>query len=268
MTVETVLNPRLQVFDSFVRSIPDMFDKEGRTIYKQRNEIKVFEAAGIAVNVKRYKKPHFPNRVAYTFFRPSKAERAYHYAFRLQELNIDTPEPIACIVIKKNGLLHLSYYVSRQVPYEHTMYEFGRGGIAGREFILQAFAGYTARLHEAGICHRDYSPGNILFRQEKEEVRFCLVDINRMRFGKVSVREGCAAFARLWGPEPMFRLLAEYYARARGVEAEHCIRWTLYYRRRFWNASLHRGNLPFDWDSPPPPWRPDNPSAGLGAVHN
>ncbi|MDR2139985.1 MAG: lipopolysaccharide kinase InaA family protein [Tannerella sp.] len=245
------MNPRFQAFDSFVRSIPDTFDREGLTIYKQRNEIKVFEVAGIAINVKRYKKPHLLNRIAYTFFRPSKAERSYHYAFRLQELNIDTPEPVACILIKKNGLLHLSYYVSRQAPYKHTMYEFGRGSIAGREFILQAFAGYTARLHEAGIYHRDYSPGNILFGHEKEEVRFCLVDINRMRFGPVSVGKGCAAFARLWGPEPMFRLLAEYYAKARGVAVEPCVRRTLYCRRRFWNASLRRGNLPFDWDGPP-----------------
>ncbi|MDR2764164.1 MAG: tyrosine protein kinase [Tannerella sp.] len=251
MKVETVLNPQLQAFDAFVRSIPEAFDQGGRTIYKQRNEIKVFEAAGTAINVKRYKRPHLLNRIVYTFFRPSKAARSYYYSFRLQELDIDTPEPIAYILIKKNGLLHVSYYISRQVPHEHTMYEFGRGGIAGREFILQAFAGYTARLHETGIYHRDYSPGNILFRQEQGKVRFCLVDINRMRFGFVSVREGCAAFARLWGPEPMFRLLAEHYAKARGVEVEPCVRWTLHYHRRFWNASLRRGNLPFDWDSPP-----------------
>ncbi|MDR1103195.1 MAG: lipopolysaccharide kinase InaA family protein, partial [Tannerella sp.] len=222
MESETVLNPQQQVFDSFVRSLPDTFDRDGRTIYRQRNEIKVFETGGMAVNVKRFRKPHLLNRVAYTFFRPSKAERSYRYAFRLRELGIDTPEPIAYILMKKNGLLHVSYYVCRQVPHEHTMYEFGRGGIAGRESVLQAFAGYTARLHEAGVYHRDYSPGNILFRQEKEEVRFCLVDINRMRFGPVSVRQGCAAFARLWGPEPMFRLLAERYAEERGAEAGYC----------------------------------------------
>lgn len=251
MKVETVLNPQLQVFDSFVRSVPEAFDRGGCTIYNRRNEIKVFDTAGMAINVKRYQKPHFLNRMAYTFFRPSKAERSYLYAFRLRELGIDTPEPIAYILTKKNGLLHVSYYVSRQVPHEHTMYEFGQGGIAGRESILHAFAGYTARLHEAGIYHRDYSPGNILFRQEKEEVRFCLVDINRMRFGPVSVREGCAAFARLWGPEPMFRLLAESYAKARGAETELCVRRTLYCHRRFWKTSLRRGNLPFDWDTPP-----------------
>jgi tRNA A-37 threonylcarbamoyl transferase component Bud32 len=246
-----VLNPQQKVFESFVRSLPDTFDKGGRTIYKQRNEIKVFEIGGIAVNVKRYRKPHLLNRVAYTFFRSSKAERSYRYAFRLREMGIDTPEPFAYILIKKNGLLHISYYVCRQVPYEHTMYEFGRGGIAGRESILQAFAVYTARLHEAGVYHRDYSPGNILFHQEGEDVRFCLVDINRMRFGPVSVKQGCAAFARLWGPESMFRLLAERYAKERGEDVGYCVRWTLYYRRRFWNASLRRGDLPFDWDISP-----------------
>ncbi|MDR1456170.1 MAG: lipopolysaccharide kinase InaA family protein [Tannerella sp.] len=247
MKIETVLNPQQQAFDAFVRSVPEAFDRGGRTIYRQRNEIKVFETADTILNIKRYRKPHLPNRVAYTFFRPPKAERAYRYAFRLRELGIDTPEPVAYILLKKNGLLHMSYYVSRQAPHDHTMYEFGRGGLAGREYILQALAGFTARLHEAGVCHRDYSPGNILFRETPAGVEFCLVDINRMRFGPVSVREGCAAFARLWGPEPMFRLLAEGYAKARGAEVEPCVRRTLYCRRRFWNASLRRDDLPFDW---------------------
>jgi hypothetical protein len=57
-----------------------------------------------------------------------------------------------------------------------------------------------------------------------------------MQFGKVSVKKGCAAFARLWGQEPMFRLLAECYAKARGAEPEACIRRTLYCRKRFWTA--------------------------------
>ena len=50
--------------------------------------------------------------------------------------------------------------------------------------ILRAFAAYTVRLHEAGILHVDYSPGNIAFAVSGEEVSFSLFDINRMRFGR------------------------------------------------------------------------------------
>jgi tRNA A-37 threonylcarbamoyl transferase component Bud32 len=229
-----------------VQSVPLVFGKEGRSIHKQRNEIKVFDVNGVPVNVKQYKVPHFPNRVVYTFFRPPKAERAYRYALKLLSLGIKTPEPIAYILTKKNGLLHVSYYVSEQVAYGHTMYELGRGGISGREPILKAFAEYTAGLHESGIYHRDYSPGNILFQYENGETRFCLIDINRMRFGRVSVKKGCANFARLWGQEPMFRLLAQHYAAARRADPEKCIRWIMYYHARFWKVWARKHGMPFD----------------------
>ena len=85
------------------------------------------------------------------------------------------------------------------MPHDRNFYEFGRGGIDGREDILRAFARFTARVHEAGFLHVDYSPGNILFRKGAQGIDFCLVDINRMHFGLVSVRSGCENFARLWG---------------------------------------------------------------------
>jgi glycosyltransferase involved in cell wall biosynthesis len=246
--MKIVRDLRQQLFDPFIQSIHSTFDRGGRTIYKQRNEIKVFEVNGVSLNVKRYKTPHFPNRLVYTFFRPTKAERAYRYALKLLEKGIDTPEPVACILTKRNGLIHSSYFISKQVDYEHTFYEFGSGGIAGREHVLTAFAGYTAGLHEAGVYHRDYSPGNILFRTGNDGVRFCLVDINRMQFGHVSVRKGCANFARLWGQEPMFRLLAKSYAEARGADAEQCVRWALDYRNQFWKQFTRKRPLPFPPD--------------------
>lgn len=49
---------------------------------------------------------------------------------------------------------------------------------------MTAFAEFTARLHEAGILHLDYSPGNILYDKIGEEYHFSLVDINRMHFGE------------------------------------------------------------------------------------
>jgi glycosyltransferase involved in cell wall biosynthesis len=256
-----IRNIRLKQFDHFAASIPFLFDKGGRTIYRQRNEIKVFDVDGTLLNVKRYRTPHFPNRIAYTFFRPSKAERAFRYALRLRAEEIETPEPVACILTKKNGLIHYTYYISKQVPYERTMYEFGTGGIAGREHILKAFARYTAKLHQSGVYHKDYSPGNILFRETDGEVRFCLVDINRMQFGNVSVQKGCANFARLWGQEPMFRLLAREYARARQADENDCVRRILHGRDKFWNSFTRKRPLPF-----PPDGTDENTGAQLSVI--
>jgi len=244
--MKIVLNPKAKQFETFIQSVPEIFEKEGKTIYKQRNEIKVFDVNGISLNVKRFKVPHVINRIVYSFFRLTKAERSYRYALVLEEKGISTPEPVAYILIKKHGLLHYSYYISRQVSHAHTMYEFGKGGITGREYIIEAFARFTAKSHEKGVFHKDYSPGNILFDIKNGQVDFCLVDINRMQFGEVSVKKGCANFARLWGQKDFFLLLAEEYAHVRGIEPDECLRWILYYRDKFWKHYAKKRPLPFE----------------------
>ena len=145
----------------FVHSLPETFEQGGRVIYRQRNEIRVFDLPdGRQINVKRYRVPPLPLRFVYTFFRAPKAQRAYDYALRLRQAGIETPTPLACLIERQGGLLRRSYFVSEQVPHDRNFYEFGRGGIDGREDILRAFARFTARVHEAGFLHADYSPGN------------------------------------------------------------------------------------------------------------
>lgn len=52
---------------------------------------------GLEINVKRYRVPIFINRIAYTFFRKSKACRAYNNAFEVIKRGFETPESIAYI---------------------------------------------------------------------------------------------------------------------------------------------------------------------------
>ncbi|MDR0429147.1 MAG: lipopolysaccharide kinase InaA family protein [Tannerellaceae bacterium] len=244
--MKIVINPAYNHFASFVNSIPEQFAKEGRSIYKGRNEIKVFEVEDTELNVKQYKVPILINRLIYTFFRPAKASRAYKYALKLFAKGFDTPQPVAYILSYKTGLLHHAYFVSFQSSYTRNMYEFGEGTLAGREHIIRALAEYTARLHQAGVYHKDFSPGNILFEETEEGVKFCLIDINRMKFAPVSIEKGCANFARLWGKEDLFVVLAETYARAQNVDCAGCLKQILYYRARFWKKFGKKHEIPFE----------------------
>lgn len=101
--MKITLNPAFQSLKSFVENIPQNFENEGRTIYKSRNEIKVFCVDGLEINVKKYKKPIFINRIIYTFFRKSKGYRAFHYPMGLLAKGIETPAPIAYIEMKSFG---------------------------------------------------------------------------------------------------------------------------------------------------------------------
>jgi len=52
-----VINPDYVCYTDFINRLPDIFHTEGETIYKSRNEIKVFEVNGVKINVKQYKTP-------------------------------------------------------------------------------------------------------------------------------------------------------------------------------------------------------------------
>ncbi|MDR1160768.1 MAG: lipopolysaccharide kinase InaA family protein [Tannerellaceae bacterium] len=244
--MKIIINPAYNQFSTFVHTIPERFDKEGTCIHKDRNEIKVFNVGGTIVNVKQYKVPLFMNRLIYTFIRPAKASRAYHYALKLRSKGFDTPEPVAYIISCKGGFIYRTYFISLHSSYVWNMYEFGEGTLSGREHIIRSFANYTARLHEAGIYHKDFSPGNILFEETEEGVRFCLIDINRMEFGRVSIKKGCANFARLWGKEEMIRLIACEYAKERKADEEECTDLILYYRNKFWKKYKKKHEIDFE----------------------
>ena len=75
--MKLVLNPAYRRLEKFMQQLPLAFPTLGECIYKARNELRQFSYEGQNYVVKGYKVPIFINRIAYTFFRPSKAERAY-----------------------------------------------------------------------------------------------------------------------------------------------------------------------------------------------
>lgn len=240
-----IINPTYKHLRKFIEDVPVCFENKGKTIYASRNIIKVMSVDGLELNVKRYGIPAFLNRIIYSFFRVPKGERAFTYPQKLLSKGFETPEPIAYIEQREKGLIKYSYFISLQVPYRRKFYEFGDADITTCRDIVVAFARYTAALHEAGIMHKDYSPGNILFDKVDGVWRFSLIDINRMYFGRVSVKEGCANFARLWGQKAFFILLAEEYAAHRGANKEQCVEWVLAYRKKFWMRYQRRHPLEF-----------------------
>lgn len=235
-----LIHPEYEYLRPFVEKLPDVFEKEGEVIYTGRNLIKVMQAGDLKVNVKRYRRPSFLNRLIYTFIRKPKGLRAFTYPQKLLYLGFETPCPIAYIEERQSGLIAYSYFVSVQSPYTQNFYQFGDTDIEDCREVMTVFARYTARLHEAGIYHRDYSPGNILFDKIDDEYHFSLVDINRMSFGRVGMEKGCANFARLWGQTPMFWLLADEYAAARNFDKNTCRHLVLKYRTRFWKRYRRR----------------------------
>lgn len=227
------INPKYKQLEDFVLSLPERFDHEGEMIYDgRRNKIKVFDVEGLKVNVKSYRVPIFFNRVVYTFFRKSKAFRAYTHAYELQGRGIETPAPVAYLEMRRGGLIHRSFFVSFQFEADGILREFLDEDTTneGKEDLLESFAEFTAEVHERGVLHTDYSPGNILYRRMGEKFLFSLIDINRMEFGHVSMEEGCRNFRRICGNDEFFTRVASIYARKRGFDEAECVRLFLHYK--------------------------------------
>ena len=75
------ISPAYQFMEKELFNIPRMFDEEkGEIVYSGRNLVRRFLIQEIPVIAKRFKRVNFFQQIAYTFFRSTKAERAFRYA--------------------------------------------------------------------------------------------------------------------------------------------------------------------------------------------
>ena len=213
-----------QFLKSSFNSIRDIFARDDHSIHKARNELKIIELSGVQTVVKSFKVPHLLNRIVYTFFRKSKAYKSYHNALRLQKLGISTPQPIALIEFFESGLLADSYFISEHFNYDFTIRTPLLEPLADRDAIFTAFAAYTYGLHQAGVWHLDYSPGNILIKKTEEGYLFSIVDINRMEFKNICPLDGCENFNKLWASDQELEIMGREYARLSGLDETLTIR--------------------------------------------
>lgn len=215
---------------NYIKALPALFKYDsGTVIYKGRNELREMDWYGTKVVIKSFRVPNLINRIAYGVFRSSKAQRSFEYAEMLRREGIGSPAPVAYYT-ERNGLLFTrSYYVSLKSECPYSYVNLMRGDFPGQEEILRAIARTTAALHEKGYLHKDYSRGNILFRHTDKGVEVEIIDLNRIRFRTVDMEEGCRNFERLPGTPEMFAILADEYAKARGFDANECLKLILKY---------------------------------------
>jgi len=219
------LNKNYQNFKQDIQNIQKVFTQSTQSIHKARNELKIIKLNDLECVVKSFKIPHFINKIAYTFFRQGKAKKSFINAMKLQELEINTPEPIGIIEFFKFGLLEESYFISCFEPYDFTIREVFHHKVDDVEQILKEFAKFTYEIHKKGVWHVDYSLGNILIsKQANGSYRFSLVDINRMEFKHISPEEGLKNFNKFWAKfDTDLPIIAKEYAKLSGFDEESAV---------------------------------------------
>ena len=215
---------------------------------QERNSLKLFELNGLTINVKSFKVPNFINKIAYRFFRKSKAQRSYEYANNLMELGIGTPQPIAYYEMTSLFLFEESYYVSEQLDCDYTYrdltFDFN---IPNYDKILRAFTRFTYKLHENRVLFLDHSPGNTLIKINDDEFDFFLVDLNRMKFKNLDFNSRIKNFSRLTTHKRMVEIMSDEYAKCieEPYEKVFDLMWKYtcdfqekYYRKKRWKKRI------------------------------
>jgi len=219
-----VIHPEYDRLSDWIKKIPSFFSTTGNAFYKDRNELKIYETDFGKIVVKSFKIPHIINRFAYSFLRLSKAERSYNYSLEILKRGFKVPQPVAYIELQKAGFIYKSYYISVYTDFiSMKSFNFNKELTEEDREILKAFAMFTAQLHEKEIFHKDYSNGNILYKKEGSAISFYLVDVNRMKFKKVTEKMAYKAFRRLDFSIEMIEIVAREYALQRRMNIENSI---------------------------------------------
>lgn len=224
------------------------FEETGTTIHAGRNVIKLIDTEEGEIVVKRFRKPDFLQKIIYTFFRKTKAFRAYRNGNELIKRGFSTPQPISYIETKKCGFIDYCYYVCG-IDNNPPIEDLTDRNDWDRELAAD-FAVFVAKLHSKGILHHDLNDTNVLYNKDKEgRFSFSLIDINRMRFyplGKdVPLKECLDNLTRFTGRIDLFQYVVEQYAKERNLDIESTVKVGLkiktvhdrnwYRRKRFTN---------------------------------
>ena len=238
--MKIILNPKYKEQEKAIIQLVTSFFEEGNLIVKgSRNTIKSNFLGSEKVNIKFFKKPGIFKSIIYSFFRSTKAKRSFDYASYLTNHNILTPQPIAYIEERSVfGLLGDSFYISQQIDYDFTIRELIHNPLfPNRNSILEQFAEFTFKMHEANVNFLDHSPGNTLIVDKgNNQFEFYLIDLNRMKFEKLSIEKRMDNFKKMWLSRTMIKVVAKKYAKLIGQPEEkiHTIllEKTLQFKRR------------------------------------
>lgn len=211
-----IISPSFKIFEKQISTCIINFDTEGILFGDgERNKIKLYELDQKTINIKSFKIPNLINKIAYKYFRKSKARRSYEYANKLLQNGIGTPMPIAYAENFTTAGLERSFYISEHLQAELTFRELVEiPDYPDHDTILRQFTKFSFDLHQKGIEFLDHSPGNTLIKKVSErKYEFFLVDLNRMNFHtEMDFDMRMKNLSRLTPKKEMIEIMSDEYA--------------------------------------------------------
>lgn len=231
----------------FADGLPETFDC-GELLFNKRNVIRRFVLDSDdmpEIVVKRYRRLGGIKKLIYSFFRTTKASRAFTNGIELLSRGIDTPEPLAFIEISRAGLTEDCYFISRPTEFDAIRGPLNDADTFDRP-LAAAFAAFAARLHKAGVLHHDLNSTNTLYRIMPDGgYSFTVIDTNRMDFtdGYPRLNDCINNIVRFTRRLDLFEYVARSYAETRGLDADAFAADAIKAKHRFDNARRRRKRI-------------------------
>lgn len=217
-------------------------------LHTKRNVLKKMQLDVHTVVAKAFKRPALIQGFVYASWRKSKALRSFEHAARLERLGISTPPPIAAIEHKANHQLTDSYYITLHHPHDysmeavlHAIEKLNSSDKANDTIVfkrnlatLQSFVRFTYTMHQAGVLHCDHNAGNTLIRENGNDDQFTVIDINRMQFKSLTLRERLNNFVRLSDHPIVLNTIADSYAQCMEISPNVCFKQLMQLKRQHW----------------------------------
>ncbi|MFO0888684.1 MAG: lipopolysaccharide kinase InaA family protein [Isosphaeraceae bacterium] len=143
-----------------------------------------------ALYIKHYLVPDY-RAMFRQWFRRGKGRNEGKRSELLASIGVPTIYPVALGERRKRKFLFENYLVTCEIPGTLPLDEFLEDHLAGlpepsrsrtRQRVATSLAALTARLHDAGITHIDYHPGNILVRLgDDQQPELTMIDLDALR---------------------------------------------------------------------------------------
>jgi len=220
-------------YKEFILNINSHFKSSKEVLFNKRNIIKIVEFQDKKYVVKSFKKPHLLNQIVYRFFRDSKAKRSYSNTIKLQELGVNVPNAIGYIEYNLPCRLQSSYFVSEFYNYDFEIRDvLNSNDFNDREHILKEFASFSYDLHQKGVYHIDYSPGNVLIKKQNSSYEFAIIDVNRMKFIEFDNELRFKNLSRFSTSLEDLKLIAYTYAKVANIDKDYAYNTLLKYHNQ------------------------------------
>lgn len=221
------INPAYSSLEKQIRSLPDTFQTEGKSIHSGRNQVKAMQWGGVDVVAKKYKKPNFFLKLQFAFLYNCKAKKAYKFGNLFNEAGLHSPTPVAYAIIGKWPIIKDSYFIC--LPVEGKCLKEILD-ISDKATIL-ALAAELAKMHNAGLMHGDLNLTNIYLDDKGE---FYFIDTNRSKIRKDPSADLCAEnLMRLSHDRELLSAITSEYANLRGWDAKEFTGKVIYHLDAF-----------------------------------